>query len=41
MFAAASYQRGSAATSGTVFTVLEGALLVAGLIMTFQAYRRR
>ena len=41
MFAAASYRRGSAATSGTVFTILEGALLIPGLIMTFQAYRRR
>ncbi|HET9412812.1 MAG TPA: hypothetical protein VFO74_01655 [Pseudolabrys sp.] len=40
MFAAGSYQRASAQTSATVFMVLEGALLVLGLIMTFQAYRR-
>lgn len=40
MFAAGSYQRGSAGTSATVFMVLEGALLVLGLVMTFQAYRR-
>ena len=40
MFAAGLYQRGSAQTSVTVFIVLEGALLVLGLIMTFQAYRR-
>jgi hypothetical protein len=40
MFAAGSYQRGSAHTSAMVFMVLEGALLVLGLIMTFQAYRR-
>ena len=40
MFAAGSYQRGSAQTSATVFMVLEGVLLVLGLVMTFQAYRR-
>ena len=40
MFAAGLYQRGSAQTSATVFMVLEGVLLVLGLIMTFQAYRR-
>lgn len=40
MFAAGLYQQSSAQTSGTVFMVLEGALLVLGLIMTFQAYRR-
>ena len=40
MFAAGLYQRGSAQTSATVFMVLEGTLLVLGLIMTFQAYRR-
>ena len=39
MFAAGSYQRGSAATSATVFMVLEGALFVLGLVMTFQGYR--
>ena len=40
MFAAGLYQRGSAQTSATVFMILEGALLLLGLIMTFQAYRR-
>lgn len=40
MFAAGRYQRASAQTSATVFMVVEGALLVLGLIMTFQAYRR-
>ena len=40
MFAAGLYQRESAQTSATVFMVLEGVLLVLGLIMTFQAYRR-
>ncbi len=40
MFAAGAYQRGSAQTSATLFMVLEGALFVLGLIMTFQAYRR-
>ena len=39
MFAAGAYQRGSANTSTTVFMVLEGLLLVIGLIMTFKAYR--
>lgn len=40
MFAAGLYQRGSANTSTTVFMVLEGILLVIGLIMTFKAYSR-
>jgi hypothetical protein len=40
MFAAGLYQRGSASTSTSVFMVLEGLLLLAGLIMTFKAYRR-
>ena len=40
MFAAGQYQRGSASTSATVFMVLEGILLVLGLIMTFKAYAR-
>jgi hypothetical protein len=40
MFAASAYQQGSAATSSTTFMVLEGILLVLGLIMTFKAYRR-
>lgn len=40
MFAAGSYQRGSASAGATTFMVLEGALAILGLIMTFQAYRR-
>ena len=40
MFAAGRYQRGAAQTSATVFMVLEAALLLVGLILTFQAYRR-
>jgi len=40
MFAAGAYQRGSAQTSATLFMVLEGALFVLGLVMTFQGYRR-
>ena len=40
MFAAGSYQRGSAATSATVFMVLEGALFFLGVVMTFQGCRR-
>ena len=40
MFAAGLYQQGSANTSATTFMVLEGALLVCGLVMTFKAYRR-
>ena len=40
MFAAGLYQRGAANTSTTVFMVLEGLLLLAGLVMTFKAYRR-
>ena len=38
MFAASLYQQGSANTSTTVFMVLEGILLIIGLIMTFKAY---
>lgn len=41
MFAAASYQRGSASTSATVFMLLEGILVIIGLIMTFKAYGHR
>lgn len=41
MFAAGLYQRGSAKTSATVSIVLEGLLLVIGLIMTFKAYKSR
>ena len=40
MFAAGLYQRGSAGTSPTVFMVLEGVLLVLGLVMTFKADSR-
>ena|SRR5215831_857268 len=40
MFAASQYQRSSANTSPAVFMVLEGMLLVLGLIMTFKAYSR-
>ena len=40
MFAAGSYQRGSANTSQNVFMVLEGLLLLGGIIMTFKAYSR-
>jgi hypothetical protein len=38
MFAASFYQRCSASTSASVFMVVEGGLLVLGLIMTFKAY---
>ena len=40
MFAAGSYQRGSAQASSTVFMVLEGVLLLIGLAMTFKGYSR-
>ena len=40
MFAAGLYQSGAAQTSATVFMVLEGTLLVLGLIMSFHGYRR-
>jgi len=38
MYAASLYQRGSANISATVFTILEGILLLIGLVMTFKAY---
>ena len=41
MFAAESYQQGSANTSTAFFMVGEGILVVTGLIMSFQAYGRR
>ena len=41
MFAAGFYQRGSAKAGTTLFMVLEGILLVLGLIMTFKAYSHR
>lgn len=40
MFAAESYQQGSANTSTSVFMVLEAILLVFALVMTFKAYSR-
>jgi hypothetical protein len=40
MFAAGLYQAGAANTSSTVFIVLEAVLLLIGLILTYQAYRR-
>lgn len=38
MFAAGQYQRGSANTSATTFMILEGILLLCGLVMTYKAY---
>jgi hypothetical protein len=38
MFAAGAYQRGSANAGTIVFMVLEGVLLICGLVMTFKAY---
>ena len=38
MFAASQYRQASADTSPAVFMVLEGCLLIVGLIMTFKAY---
>ncbi|MGD0908193.1 MAG: hypothetical protein ABSA96_11470 [Candidatus Acidiferrales bacterium] len=40
MFAASAYQKGYAQTGSETFMVLEAILLMCGLIMTFQAYRR-
>jgi hypothetical protein len=40
MFAAASYQRGAANAPSTVFMVLEGILLLCGLVLTLKAYGR-
>jgi hypothetical protein len=40
MFAAGQYQAASANTNATVFMILEGMLLVIGLVITFKAYRR-
>ena len=40
MFAAGLYQRGSASAGSTVFIVLEGLLLIIGMILTFKAYVR-
>ena len=40
MFAASLYQRASASTASTTFMVLEGMLLIVGLVMTIKAYSR-
>lgn len=40
MFAAGLYRQGSANASTTMFMVLEGMLLVIGVILTFKAYTR-
>jgi prolipoprotein diacylglyceryltransferase len=40
MFAAGRSRQGTANTSAAMFVVLEGLLLVVGLIITFKAYRR-
>ena len=40
MFAASAYQRSAANAGATAFMILEGALAIAGLIMTFKAYSR-
>lgn len=40
MFAAGLYRQSSANASSTFFIVLEGILLLIGLIMTFKAYAR-
>jgi hypothetical protein len=39
MFAAGAYQRGAASTSTTTLMILEGVLLVCGLVLSFKAYR--
>lgn len=40
MFAAEAYQRGAANTGATTFMVLEGLLLLVGVVMTVAAHRR-
>ena len=40
MFAASQYNQAAAGTSATAFMILEGALLVVGLTLTYQGYRR-
>lgn len=40
MFAAGQYRQAAAHTSSAVFMVLEGALLVIALVITYQGYRR-
>ena len=41
MFAAGQYRQASADTSPVVFMVLEGCLLIVGLIITYKAYSGR
>lgn len=38
MFVAGAYQRGAANTPAPVFMVLEGILLLGGMVLTFKAY---
>ena len=40
MFAAGAYEQGAASTPTPVFMVLEGILLVCGIVLTFKAYTR-
>jgi hypothetical protein len=40
MFAASLYQQGAASASTNTLLILEGALLVAGLFITYKAYTR-
>lgn len=40
MFSAAQYRQAAAATSSTVFMLVEGVLLVIALFVTYQGYRR-
>ena len=40
MFAAGTYQQGAAGTPTLVFIVLEGILLLCGIVLTFKAYTR-
>jgi len=41
MFGAGGYQRGAASTPTLVFMVLEGILLLCGILLTFKAHTRR
>lgn len=40
MFAASAYLQGSSNTSALVFMIVEGILLIVGLIITFKSYSR-
>jgi hypothetical protein len=40
MFAAGTYQQSAAGTPSAVFMILEGVLLMCGLVMSFKAYNR-